>query len=175
MSNHFGIAANAFDYNVMQVLALVCEEGFVTNQRLRYSLSMYKSEIADLLKKMCQNGLLEAKGHGRGMKYVLGEKNVDLFMRNTSCNSASSGTNSACSDANSASSVKKRMKKEELYDSIKNICQDWVSLEEIVRKAEKSNSYLRNYVIPKMLADEILEMLYPGTPKHPCQKYKVKE
>ena len=174
LSNHFGIATNAFDYNVMQVLALVCEEGYVTNQRLRYSLSMHKSEISDLLKKMCQNGLLEAQGHGRGMKYVLGEKNVDLFMRSTSCNSASSDTNSASSNTNSASSTNKRMKKEELRELIKNVCQDWVSLEEIVVKVGKSSSYLRNIVIPQMLSDKILEMLYPGTPKHPCQKYKLK-
>ena len=174
LTDRFGIAANAFDYNVMQVMALICEEGYVINQRLRYSLSMHKGEISDLLKKMCQKGLLEPKGHGRGMKYELGEKRDDLFGKDASFNSASSNANSASSDANSASSIKKRMKKEELYELIKDVCQDWVSLEEIVAKVGKSNSYLRNIVIPQMLSDKILEMLYPGTPKHPCQKYKLK-
>lgn len=122
------------------------------------------------------------------IKYELGEKRDNLFGKNASfnsansdvnsaspdANSASSDANSASSDANNASSIKKRMKKEELHDLIKDVCQDWVSLVEIVAKVGKSNSYLRNIVIPRMLSDKILEMLYPGIPKHPCQKYKLK-
>lgn len=108
------------------------------------------------------------------IKYELGEKRDNLFGKNASFNSANSDVNSASSDANNASSIKKRMKKEELHDLIKDVCQDWVSLVEIVAKVGKSNSYLRNIVIPRMLSDKILEMLYPGIPKHPCQKYKLK-
>lgn len=62
LTDKFGISANSFDHNVMSVLALVCDEGGATNERLRYVLNMHKAEISDLLKLMVQKGLLETYG-----------------------------------------------------------------------------------------------------------------
>ncbi|MBQ0089040.1 MAG: putative DNA binding domain-containing protein [Prevotellaceae bacterium] len=209
LGDQYGISANAFSRDVMQVLALVCDEGYVTNQRLRYSLSMHKGEISELLKKMCHNGLLKPEGHGRGMRYVLGDKESCLLYTNSAtsdansatsdansatsgvnsatsdANSATSGVNSATSDANSATSEansvtsddtrRKRMNKEELSQQMRIICCDWVSLEEIVSKIGLSYSYVRNTVIPKMMEALVIERMYPGTPNHPKQKYKIKD
>lgn len=197
LANKFGITANSFDHNVMSVLALACDEGDVTNERLRYVLNMHKSAISELLKLMVKKDLLEAYGYGRGMRYRLPAKNTNVFgldlsisgdntkYQVTSCanNSASysasseanSASNSAGSTANSASPKKKRMSKEELKSLIISICADWVSIEEIVERTGKSSSYIRNSLIPLLLAEKSIVMMYPGAPRNPKQKYRVKE
>lgn len=98
----------------------------------------------------------------------------------TMANSATSGTNKvATSDDNSATSevikTKKRMKKEDLWLMMENVCEDWISIENIVAATGLSYSYLRNTVIPQMIKEKQLVMMYPGTPNHPKQQYKHKE
>lgn len=185
LANKFGITANSFDHNVMSVLALACDEGDVTNERLRYVLNMHKSAISELLKLMVKNDLLEAYGYGRGMRYRLPAKSTNMFGLdlsisgdNTICQVTSSpnnSTNSASSDANSASPQKKRMPREELKSLIISICADWVSIEEIVERTGKSYSYIRNSLMPILLAEKSIVMMYPGAPRNPNQKYRVKE
>lgn len=166
----------------MSVLALACDEGDVTNERLRYVLNMHKAAISDLLKLMVKNDLLEASGYGRGMRYRLPVNNTNLFglgqliSGDNRIYQVTNGTsNSASSDANSASIKKKRMSKEELKSLIISICADWVSIEEIVERTGKSSSYIRNSLIPLLLAEKSIVMMYPGAPRNPKQKYRVKE
>mgnify|MGYP005918601951 CR=1 FL=1 len=168
------------------------DEGDVTNERLRYVLNMHKTAISELLKLMVKNDLLEAYGYGRGMRYRLPAKSTNMFgldlsisgdnticqvtsSPNNSTNSASSDANSASSDANSASPKKKRMPKEELKSLIISICADWVSIEEIVERTGKSYSYIRNPLMPILLAEKSIVMMYSGAPRNPNQKYRVKE
>ena len=99
---------------------------------------------------------------------------------NSASNSASSEANSASSDNNNASNRKKRNRKkrlsrEELKTLIISICADWVSIEEIVERSGKSVSYIRNVVIPLLIAEKVIVMMYPGTPRNPNQKYRIKE
>ena len=94
-------------------------------------------------------------------------------------NSATSKNKVATSDDNSATSevikTKKRMKKEDLWLMMENVCEDWISIENIVAATGLSYSYLRNTVIPQMIKEKQLVMMYPGTPNHPKQQYKHKE
>ena len=204
LADKFGITANSFAHNVMSVLALVCDEGDVTNERLRYALNMHKAEISDLLRLMIQKKLLEAYGYGRGMHYRLPTKKINVLGgndvlsvstlisedtnrkdssaslgANSASNRASLGANSASNraslGANSASLRKKRLSQEELKSLVLSICADWVSIEDIVEKSGKSLSYIRNSVMPLLLAEKSIVMMYPGTPRNPNQKYKVKE
>ena len=205
LSDKFGITANSFNHDVISVLALACDEGDVTNERLRYVLNMHKAEISELLKLMVQKELLEAYGYGRGMHYKLPAKKINVFEldtptpddstinqdtcsatnntsseANSASNSASSEANSASSDNNNASNRKKRNRKkrlsrEELKTLIISICADWVSIEEIVERSGKSVSYIRNVVIPLLIAEKEIVMMYPGTPRNPNQKYRIKE
>lgn len=87
-------------------------------------------------------------------------------------NSVSSSANSA---SNSASLRRKRLSKDELRTLVLSICADWVSIEDIVAKSGKSLSYIRNSVMPLLLAEKSIVMMYLGTPHNPNQKYKVKE
>ena len=183
LSEKFGIIANSFDHHVLSILALTCDEGFVTNMRLRYSLNLHKSEIANILKLMTQKGLLVSEGYGRGMRYILLQNGPDFFNMVTSDpNVATSDPNVATSDPNVATSKnanvatsKKRMSREELQSLIMTICNEWISLEELSVRIMRDSTYLRNHVIPLMLASKKLQMLYPGTPNHPNQQYKVSD
>ena len=86
---------------------------------------------------------------------------------------ASSSSKVASSSPNIASTTtKRRLSYEELRNIICLNSQDWLSLEELSVLVKRDKIYLRNFIIPRMLADKSLEMMFPGVPKHPCQKYK---
>jgi hypothetical protein len=126
---------------------------------------------------MTQKGLLVSEGYGRGMRYILPQKGPDFLNVATSeVNVATSEPNVATfEDANVATSIKKRMSPEELQSLILTICNEWISLEDLSVRIERNSTYLRNHVIPLMLASKKLQMLYPGTPNHPNQQYKVSD
>lgn len=198
LTEKFGIVANSFDHHVLSILALACDEGAVTNTRLRYSLSLHKAEIANILKLMTQKGLLITEGHGRGMRYLLPEKKPDFLNVATSeanvetsdgsnvatseakvatseAKVATSEVKVATSEAKVATSIKKKMSREELQALILSVCTEWISLEELSVRIDRDSKYLRNQIIPLMLASKKLQMLFPGTPNHPNQQYKVSD
>lgn len=161
----------------MRLLALnaACIDGYVTNESLRVVLDIHKGEIADLLKDMCKEGLLVQEGYGRGTRYYLPkvDSKVASLGSNIPSNIASSASNITSSDSKVASSdIKLRMTYTKLKEEICTFCSDWVSIDELADGIHRKGTYLRNKIIPKMLADNSLEMLFPGVPKHPRQKYK---
>ena len=79
------------------------------------------------------------------------------------------------SDKNMATSIKKKMSREEMHQLILSNCSEWISLEMLSEKVKRKPTYLRNYIIPVLIASKQLQMLYPGTPNHPHQKYKVSD
>lgn len=191
LERKFGSITSTLGHNAISVLALACDEGCVTNERLRYSLNLHKGEISELLKKMCKEGLLVAKGHGRGMKYYLPEKSGNnLFSAENTATSgekvatsernvatptqkvATSEGNVATSTQKVATSEKKRLSRQQMDELIRAACADWATLEDITAQIGRDYNYLRNRIIPRMLRERQIEMLYPGTPNHPRQKYK---
>ena len=137
--------------------------------RLRYSLNLHKSEISNILKLMTQKGLLVSEGYGRGMRYMLPQKGPDFL------NMATSDANVATSEAKVATSIKKRLSREELQILILSNSCEWISLEDLSARINRDSKYLRNHVIPLLLASKKIQMLYPGTPNHPNQQYKVSD
>ena len=151
------------------VLNIACTDGFVTNERLRSVLNIHKAEIADLLKDMCCSDLLIAEGRGRGTKYRLPD-----FVPNMATsvpNMATSALNMATSVPNMATS-KKKMNSEEFKELIKSKAAECISLEELAVSVNRSHKYLRTNIIPRLMEEGVLEMLFPGIPNHPRQKYK---
>ena len=114
---------------------------------------------------------------------VTSEANIATSDGNMASNMASSeanmASNMASSEANMASnmasSVKKRLSRDELFLLILANCKEWISLESLSSRINRNPKYLRNYVIPILLASKKLQMMYPGTPKHPNQQYKVSD
>ena len=121
------------------------------------------------------------------MKYYLpAKKGYDLFspdnmttsednMTTSEDNMTTSEDNMATSEDNVATSPKKRLSKQEMDNLIKVVCTEWISLEDIALQIGKDYNYLRKFIIPRMLKEKVIEMLYPGTPNHPRQQYKIKD
>ena len=86
---------------------------------------------------------------------------------------SSKDANVETSDANMASPVKKKMSWEELQEFILKNCQEWISLEDLAKLIHRNPIYLRNHVMPILLAANKIQMLYPKN--HPNQLYKVKD
>ena len=188
----FGSKVFTIGHERLLALNAAGADGYVTNESLRIVLGIHKAEIADLLKDMCKNHLLVQDGYGRGTKYYLPKEGSNITsssskVASSSPNIASSSPNIASSSSNIASSsskvassspniasttTKRRLSYEELRNIICLNSQDWLSLEELSVLVKRDKIYLRNFIIPRMLADKSLEMMFPGVPKHPCQKYK---
>ena len=194
----FGTEVFSLGHERLLTLNAACTDGYITNENLRVVLNQHKAEVADLLKDMCKHKLLVQEGYGRGTKYRLpmtgniassepniasSEPNIassEPNIASSGANIASSGANIASSGANIASSepniastrVKQRMPYQSLKAMICTVCSEWISLDELSAIVRRDKIYLRNFIIPKMLEDNSLEMLFPGVPNHPRQKYK---
>lgn len=205
LEEKFGRVAGTFEHDVLSILALTCDEGSVTNERLRYSLNLHKREISVLLKQMCQSGLLVAQGYGRGTRYLLPENiNNNLFTsieqsqediissnnevslkvigepmdNNRGTSDDYRGTSDdyrGTSDDNNINPHKKRLSKEQMDLLVISICQDWMDKEEIAQRLHRKVKYVSDVILPRLVKEKQLEMLYPGTPNHPRQKYKIKD
>ena len=134
----------------MYWLALALTEGLVSNERLRYSLNIHKSDITKMLKELCIDGYLVADGIGRGTTYHLNtERELNSFGDNLTSSGAnltslganltSSGANLTSSietptDSNNAKNIKKKCTQQELFDMIIECTDNWKSIEEIARE-----------------------------------------
>ena len=194
----FGTEVFSLGHERLLTLNAACTDGYITNESLRVVLNQHKAEVADLLKDMCTHKLLVQEGYGRGTKYRLpmnakvassgskvasSESNIassganiassESNIASSGANIASSGANIASSGANIASArIKQRMSYQNLKTLICSVCSEWLSLDELSAIVRRDKIYLRNFIIPKMLEDNSLEMLFPGVPNHPRQKYK---
>ena len=71
---------------------------------------------------------------------------------------------------------KPRMKKEDLEQIILNVCKsEHKTLDEIGHLIDKAPKYLKNNIIPSLVASGKLERLFPNIPNHPNQAYKSAE
>ena len=68
--------------------------------------NLHKAEIADILKRMTHEGLIISEGYGRGMRYLLPQGSLDYLKMHES--------KMATSESNMATSIKKKMSREEL-------------------------------------------------------------
>lgn len=170
----------------LMALAMAYSEEEITNERLQYALDIHRADITKMLSDMCTAHLLEASGHGRGTKYHVYGTNVSLLGTSVALNMDTSVSNVALpgsnvalnmdtSDANVALpevnvALPKRYTKEQLHEKMKEICTDWITVEEIAINLGRNTKYVKNHVIPQMA--DVLEKMY-DVPHHPRQKYRV--
>lgn len=112
------------------------------------------------------------------MRYILPQKGPDFLNVATSepnvatfeeanvatsdsSNVATSKAKVATSESKVATPIKKKMSREELQSLIMSVCNEWISLEDLSVRIERDLKYLRNQIVPLMLASKKLQMLYP--------------
>ena len=93
-------------------------------------LDIHKAEIADLLKDMCQDGLLVQDGYGRGTKYYLPNDDSNITSNIASLSPNIPSSNISISNMESLRK-KKKLSFEELKKLICLVCSDWQSLYEL--------------------------------------------
>lgn len=161
-------------------MALALTEGLVSNERLRYSLNIHKSDFTKMLKELCIDGYLVADGIGRGITYHLNtERELNSFgdnLTSSGANLTSSGANLTSSietptDSNNAKNIKKKCTQQELFDMIIECTDNWKSIEEIAREVNRNSQYLKGTIIHKMVAEGLLQREF-SIPNHPAQRYK---
>ena len=156
--NMFGERVLVLGHDKVLTLAFAVTEGVVSNERLRYTLNMHRSDISKMLKELCTEGYLVSNGRGRGTTYQL----------NTEEKPTSSEENLTSSEE---IGKRKNCRKEELFDMIMECASDWISLGDIARKIGRNPQYLKSSVINMMVREGLLLRKFP-IPNHPAQKYK---
>ena len=148
-------------------------DGYVTNESLKVVLDIHKAEIADALKDMRQDGLLVQDWYGRGTKYYLpnDDSNIPSIIASSGSKVANLSSNIPSPNISISNMESLRKKKKLSFEELKKliclVCSDWQSLDELALQVNRNKTYLKIYVIPRMLADKSLEMMFPGVPKHP--------
>lgn len=183
----YGKNITSIDHHQLLVLALAYTEEEITNERLRYALDMHPSDITHLLADMCNKGLLETSGYGRGTKYHLTKRKIALNDSNVALGGnkvALNGSNVALDNGKvahrhdkvalecDAIRNKKRYNTKELKQIISYYCTDWRSVEEIAKYINRNKEYVKNSVLSKL--SDILERKY-DIPHHPKQRYRIKK
>ena len=195
---------SALNHNELLTLAATVESGEITNESLRGLVDLHRVDITSMLKKLCQLQFLTSLGTRRGTRYrlavisnatpqldifscmandapMVGQDKVAASANNieTSANNIETSANNIETSANnietSANNIEtSRMKKDILYNEIRVYCGTWRSLPDVATHVGRTQSYLRNFVIKKMVEEGILIPQYPEQKNHPNQKYRAK-
>ena len=132
----------------LTALVTCYSEGGINNTQLQYVIPQHRSDITKMLKKLCNQGFLISEGNRRGTKYHVNDPERKV-------------------------GSSKRLKFEELQSIIISIAEDYITLDEIAKRTNRTFDYIANKIIPRMLKNRTIEYLYPGVPNHPKQKYKA--
>lgn len=142
----------------LTALSFCLVEDSISNKRLQYVLNLHKYDITSLLKNLCEKNYLYSDNNGRWTIYKL--KKVDTSGRKVDT---------------SEKKEKTRFKRSDLESLIMNVCKDdYLKMEEISKRINKSTDYLKNKIFPDMIAKGKLEKKYPYTDNHPDQGYRTK-
>ena len=161
--------------DITKMLKKLCNEGFLisagngrgTKYHINESEGKVDSSENNMESSGTKVGTSENNIESSGTKVGTSENNIE-----------NSGTKVGTSENNIESSgtkvgTSKRLKFEELQSIIMSIAEDYITINEIAKKVDRTIDYIANKIIPKMIKNGTIEHLYPGIPNHPKQKYKA--
>lgn len=153
-------------------------EGCVSNVRLQQLINKHSTEISQLLKDLCNEGYLVAENKGRWTVYHLNLREEKKTVQKNLFEETMTPPvrNDDTSGETMTPRGKKWMRNEELMTLVVEICCDtFKSVDEIAAVILRTPTYLKNKILPLLLAQERLERLYPTIPNHPNQAYRKKQ
>lgn len=190
----FGDVVETLGKDELTVLSVSEIEGEVSNAKLQYYLDLHRTDITRLLQDLCKRGYLTAESKNRWTTYKLNtefHKNVDTSNVDSSGNVDTSNMDSLgnvdTSNVDTSGNVDTSNVDTSKFDSetklvsitplgkiIRAICMDdYISVEDIAKQAGRSEKYLKNKIVPKMLEEGTLVKMHPQK-NHPQQKYITK-
>lgn len=190
----FGENVETLGKDELTALAVCHIEGDITNTRLQYLVDRHKTDITTMLQNLCKNGYLISENKSRWTTYHLNyENNMDSLntnMDSSHINMDSSAVNNIENVDNikdkivdttyanmdtpiinmDSSPKQNRYKYNEIESKIIEICLlEYKSVNQIANEIGKSEKYLKNSILPKMIANGKLAKLHADN--HPNQKY----
>lgn len=190
-----GDAYGSLDELGRVILMLAHRFGEIGNADIQPYRGEHPREIGGRLKRFVDAGWLEKGGHGRGTRYrwpMLGSS--DLFSSATADSGSSQhselrsqhkGGNSQHKDLPPQHTetlislaegvrIRKRAKPEEVRRVILALCAVRpLSLGELGELLARAPASLQNHYLTPMLKEGVLQLMYPGHPNHPQQRYRV--
>lgn len=160
----------------LTALVTCYSEGGINNTQLQYVIPQHRSDITKMLKKLCNQGFLISEGNRRGTKYHVNDPERKVGSPKGKVGSSEEKVGSSKEKVGSPEEKvgsSKRLKFEELQSIIISIAEDYITLDEIAKRTNRTFDYIANKIIPRMLKNRTIEYLYPGVPNHPKQKYKA--
>lgn len=149
----FGDIVETLGKDELTALAVCHIEGEISNNRLQFLIDKQRADITKMLQELCKSEYLISENKSRWTTYRL--NTTDSFNVDSS-------------------NVSKRMGYSELAEIIVIFCSvDYKSLDEISTHINRSEKYLRNNILPKMIIEGKLVKLHPSN--HPNQKYISKK
>lgn len=178
----------------MRALIFVREVGAIDNSTYRSLTGLDTLAASKSLRALVQNSTLKAKGSGPKAYYEAGPELVGRSAKVAkafSMDATSDKMDAAFRDnfgrisianlpvplrvAVRTTHLKKRLQPQEMRRIIERLC-DWkaLSVSELAAYLEKKPSYISQKYIAPMVAQGILQYLYPEMPQHPQQKYQTR-
>jgi ATP-dependent DNA helicase RecG len=185
----FGESVEMLGKEELTALSICQIEGDITNVKLQYHFDLHRTDITRMLQDLCKSGYLISENKSRWTTYRLNPdfksvhsnedtSNVDSSFDYTgskenlnedTSNEDTSNEDTSNEDTSEVRGLSKKTKN--LYRKIIEVCSnDYISIEEIAEKVERSVRHLQNRIIPDMIKQDYLVKLYPQT-NHPQQKY----
>jgi len=197
----FGEQIDALGKDELTILSTCHIEGDITNSRLQFMINLHRVDITRTLQELCKQGYLISDSKGRWTVYHLNRDyksftesfvdnldtsagNLDTSTHNldTSAGNLDTSThnldtsagNLDTSDNNLVRQIPGKLKKEDLEILILNSCLEvYRTIDEIAEKVNRKSAYIKNEVLPALIANGKLLRLYPDIPNHPNQAYKT--
>ncbi|MDF0720117.1 putative DNA binding domain-containing protein [Kaistella sp. PBT33-4] len=189
----FGDQVEMLGKDELTALAVCHIEGDITNNRLQFLVEKHKTDITKMLQDLCKNEYLVSENKGRWTAYHLNYSDKTIAQANPLISMDSSNMDSSNMDSSKdaisdnlqrltkvdalvnmdSTAKQRRFKYDDLAKKIEEICAlEYKSVAEIACEISKSEKYLKNDILPKMIATERLTKLYSD--RHPNQKYITK-
>lgn len=167
----FGERSRKLSPNELLTMAMAITMPHVSNSILQHSLELHRTDITTLLRRLCREKLLISSGFGRGTIYSVNTK----FKQSSAHASGSNPTEHGGLFASNVASNRRRNRRDykELCHLVTEFCTTWKTRQEIAIALGYKQDYLRNTVLPRMVAQGYLEKLYNKSAKSPSQKYRA--
>ena len=96
-----------------------------------------------------------------------------IYESNGGSNGTSNGTSIGLKELKELTSNKKKVPYQVSSKVIVELCQDWTETKELADKTGLSVSHIKGKIIPRMIADGLLEPYDKESSKSPGQKYRA--
>lgn len=188
----YGPEVDTLGKDELTILVTCHIEGDITNSRLQYMIDRHRTDITKILQELCKKGYLLSDNKGRWTSYHLNTEGKKTYVDTSDSTEATSDPNDDTSDPNddtldpnddtsdpnddTSRKIPQRLPVEKLRSIIIETCRNrYMTTEQIANAIGRTETHLKNRILPNLVQSGKLIRMYPDTPNHPSQAYKAIE